>query len=100
MLRKLLTAAHAGAADVHGGCPTHVIEDLEEVTRHLRGAVAYQGARRLAHAPVVDDEYGVFRRLLVPEIERLPLPGCVENSQAVDELWCFLPTGKYLSTSM
>ena len=78
----------AGAAHVHRAVlgPADVVQHLKHIARHLRRGVPQKRPAGLAHAAVIDDQHRVLGAPLMAEVHCLPLPGRVEDAEAVEEL--------------
>jgi len=69
-------AAHRDTNDVHAPflSPADVVQEFDEILRHLGSRVSKERFATLAHASVVEDESGVFVGLGVSEVLELALP--------------------------
>lgn len=66
--------------------PAKVIQDLEQIARHLRRAIPHDRLVRGACAAVVEHEHGVPVPSLVAKVLGLRLPVCFHETNSTDEL--------------
>ncbi|KAK5634888.1 hypothetical protein RRF57_010600 [Xylaria bambusicola] len=66
--------------------PRKVIQYLEDVNCHVRCPIPHQRLIRTTHSSVVKKKDRVPVTVKVPKMHSLPLPRCLEHSQALDEL--------------
>ena len=81
-------ATHGDTNDVHATLlrPADVIQELDEILRHLGSGVSQKRLATLAHAPVVESERCIFVGLGVSEILELSLPCFHETAQSHNPL--------------
>ena len=81
-------AAHGDTDDVHAPIfsPADVVQEFDEILRHLGGGVSEEGLATLTHASVIEGERCEFVCFGVPEILELSLPCLHETAQSHNPL--------------